>query len=199
MKSGNMKKETNTARCGWITPKTLLACISLTCSIGIAGAGAADPPSDKGDKVVSGGDLAFMNDAGPGSMAEVELGQLAVKHGASAQVKQFARQMIEDHSKAGEDLKQLAQQKKVTLPPGILPQAKQTKEKLSKLNGEQFDREYVKAMVEVHEKDVAAFDASARNATDADVKAFAAETAPTLKHHLELIREIAKGMNVQVK
>ncbi len=197
MKLEHMKKDTTTARCRWITPTTLLACISLTCSVELAGA--AQPPSDKGDHVVTGGDLAFMNDAGPGSMAEVELGQLAVERAASARVKQFAQQMIKDHSKAGEDLKQLAQQKKVTLPPGVLPKAKQTKENLSKLNGEQFDREYVKAMVEVHEKDVAAFDAVAKNATDADVKAFAAATAPTLKHHLQMIREIAKSLNVQVK
>lgn len=192
-----MKKDKNTASCGWSKPKTLLACISLVLSIGFAGA--AQPLSDKGDHVVTGGDLAFMNDAGPGSMAEVELGQLAVERAASARVKQFAQQMIKDHSKAGEDLKQLAQQKKVTLPPGVLPKAKQTKENLSKLNGEQFDREYVKVMVEVHEKDVAAFDAVAKNATDADVKAFAAATAPTLKHHLQMIREIAKSLNVQVK
>ncbi len=81
---------------------------------------AADPPSDKGDKVVTGGDLAFINDAGPGGVAEVELGRLAVEKAASAEVKQFAQQMIEDHSKAGEKLKTLASQKKVTLSPEIL-------------------------------------------------------------------------------
>jgi len=175
----------------------LLAWVALAfSSISIS---AVEPPSDKGDRVVTGGDLAFMNDAGPGSTAEVELGRLASERAASPEVKQFAQQMIADHSKAVENLKQLAQQKSVTLPPGILPQAKQTKEKLSKLSGENFDREYVKAMVEVHEKDVAAFDAVAKNATDADVKAFAAATTPTLKHHLEMIRAIAKSMSLPVK
>ena len=96
---------------------------------------AADPPSDKGDKVVTGGDLAFINDAGPGGIAEVELGRLAVEKAASAEVKQFAQQMIEDHTKAGEKLKKLASQKKVTLSPEILPQAKQTKEALAKAAG----------------------------------------------------------------
>ncbi len=52
----------------------------------------AAPPSDKGDKIVTGGDLAFMNDAGPGGVAEVELGRLAVERGASAEIKQFAQQ-----------------------------------------------------------------------------------------------------------
>lgn len=149
--------------------------------------GATQPPSDKGDYIVTGGDLAFMNDAAPGGLAEVELGQLALERAASPQVKKFAQQMIEDHSMAGKKLEQLAQLKKVELPPGILPEAKQTKEKLSKLNGENFDREYVTTIVQVHEKDVTAFEAVSKNATDTDVKAFAAATTPTLRHHLEMI------------
>ncbi len=175
----------------------LLAVIGI--AFGMSVVIAAEPPSDKGDKVVTGGDLAFMNDAGPGGVAEVELGRLAVERGASAEIKQFAQQMIEDHAKAGEKLKKLAEQKKVALPAEILPQAKQTKEALAKLSGAQFDQASVKAMVEMHEKDVTAFDAVAKTATDADVKMFATETLPTLKHHLQMIRELAKAMNVPVK
>ncbi len=107
--------------------------------------------------------------------------------------------MINDHSKAGEKLKKLAQQKKVTLPPQIMPKAKQTKERLAKLNGADFDREYVKTMVAMHEKDVAAFEAFAKSATDADVKAFASATLPTLEHHLEMIRTLAKSMAAPAK
>ncbi len=175
----------------------LLAWVALAfSSISIS---AVEPPTDKGDRVVTGGDLAFMNDAAPGGLAEVELGRLAAERATSPQVKQFAQQMIEDHSKAGEKLEQLAQLKKVELPPGILPQAKQTKEKLSKLSGENFDREYVKAMVQAHQKDVAGFEAVSKNATDADVKAFAAATLPTLQHHLEMIRALAQSMNPPAK
>lgn len=176
---------------------SLLAAVAIASGLGTAGA--VTPPSDKGDKVVTGGDLAFMNDAGPGGRAEVELGRLALERAASAEVKEFAREMVKDHSQAGEKLQKLAKQKRVTLPPGILPQAQQTKKKLAKLSGAEFDRAYVKAMVEVHEKDVAAFEAVAKNGTDADAKAFASATVPTLKHHLQMIRAIAKGMNAQVK
>ncbi len=156
-----------------------------------------EPPSDKGDMVVTGGDLAFMNDAAPGNMAEVELGHLAEKQAASNDVKQFAQKMIEDHSKTGEELKQLAMQKKVTLPPDVLPKHKEIMDKLSKLSGADFDREYVKAMVEAHEKDVAAFENAAKTAADADVKAFAAKTLPTLKMHLEMIKGIADKMGIK--
>lgn len=159
----------------------------------------AKPPTDKGDTVVTGGDLAFLNDAAPGGMAEVELGKLAVSKSSSAEVKAFAQKMIDDHTKAGDDLKALATQKKVTLPPDVLPAHKQLMEKLSKLSGADFDKEYVKAMVEAHEKDVAAFENVSKTAADADVKAFATKTLPTLKMHLEMIKAMAEKMGLTKK
>ncbi len=157
----------------------------------------AKPPSDKGDQVVTGGDLAFMNDAAMGGMAEVELGRLAINQAASKEVKAFAQHMIDDHSKAGEELKQLAQGKKVMLPPDVSPTHKEVMGKLSPLKGAEFDRAYVKAMVEDHVKDVTAFEAVSKNATDADVKTFAAKTLPTLQQHLQMIRGIAAKMDVK--
>ncbi len=159
----------------------------------------AKPPTDKGDMVATGGDLDFMNAAGAGSMAEVELGRLAVEKAESSDVKEFGRKMIEDHSKALEELKKLAEQKNAELPKDILPTQKEVKDKLSKLNGAEFDKEYVKAMVEDHKKDVTAFEAVSKTATDADVKVFATKTLPTLKMHKEMIEGIADKMNVKMK
>ncbi len=159
----------------------------------------AKPPSDKGDQVVTGGDLAFMNDAAPGGMAEVEMGRLAAKQAQSNDVKQFAARMIADHTKAGDELKQLAQQKKVMLPPDVSPAHKEMMAKLAKLSGADFDRAYVTAMVADHEKDVAAFNSVAQGAVDADVKAYATKTLPTLKEHLQMIRDIAAKMGQTAK
>lgn len=170
--------------------------------LALTAAGAANlmavlPPSDKGDHVVTGGDLAFMNAAAPGGMAEVALGRLAVKQGASTGVQQFGEKMIADHSKAGEKLQRLATDKRVTLPSELMPEHKQTMEKLSKLSGADFDRAYVGAMVTAHVSDVAAFKNVAKNATDADVKAFAARTLPTLEMHLQMINALAGKMGVR--
>ncbi len=160
----------------------------------------AKAPSDSGDKVVTGGDLAFINDAVPGGMAEVELGRLAVKQAASKDVKQFAERMIADHTKAGDELKQLAGRKKVPSPPSeLLPKQKETLAKLTKLQGAAFDSAYVQEMVADHEKDVAAFDNAAKTGTDADVKAYAAKTLPTLKEHLRMIQELATKMGGKAK
>lgn len=153
--------------------------------------------SDKGDAVVTGGDLDFMNNAAPGGMAEVELGKLAAAKAQNAEVKAFAQKMIEDHSRANDELKQLAAQKKVMLPPDVMPLHKQAMEKLSKLSGTDFDKEYVKEMVTAHEKDVKAFETAANTGTDADVKAFAAKTLPTLKMHLEMIKAMVDKIGVK--
>ncbi len=157
------------------------------------------PASDKGDAVVTGGDLAFMNDAAPGGMAEVELGKMAASKSQNAEVKAFGQKMVDDHTKANDELKQLAAQKKVTLPPDLMPAHKQLMEKLSKLSGADFDKEYVAAMVEAHEKDVAAFENVSKTAADADVKVFATKTLPTLKMHLEMIKAMAEKMGVKMK
>jgi len=58
--------------------------------------------------------------------------------------------------------------------------------KLSKLQGQDFDRAYMDYMVKDHEKDVKEFNKMAQNAKDPDVKAFAQQTAPTLEEHLQM-------------
>lgn len=157
------------------------------------------PPSDKGDKVVTGGDLSFMNEAAPGGNAEVELGRMAENQGMSKEVKAFGRKMVEDHSKANQELMQLAQQKNVMLSPDLMPKHKEAMEKLARLKGAEFDKEYVKAMVEDHIKDVTAFEATANNGVDADVKDFAAKTLPTLRMHLQMIKDIQSKMGASAK
>ncbi len=159
----------------------------------------AKPPSDKGDAVVTGGDLAFLNDAAPGGMAEVELGKMALSKSQNAEVKAFAQKMVDDHSKAGDELKALAAQKKVMLPTDVLPAHKQLMDKLAKSSGADFDKEYVAAMLEAHEKDVTAFENVSKTAGDADVKDFATKTLPTLKMHLETIKVLAGKMGVKMK
>jgi len=47
-----------------------------------------------------------------GGMAEVKLGELAQQKGTSDKVKDFGQKMVTDHSKAGDDLKQVAQRSK---------------------------------------------------------------------------------------
>ncbi len=143
---------------------------------------------------VSSSDSSFMYKAAQGGMAEVELGKMASTKAQNADVKQFGQQMTADHTRANNELKTLAAGKNVTLPADVGAMHKATMDKLSKLSGAEFDKEYVKAMVEDHEKDVAEFQKQADSGTNADVKAFATKTLPTLKMHLEMIKAMQSKM-----
>jgi putative membrane protein len=136
----------------------------------------------------------FMSEAAAGGIAEIELSTLAKSKAQDAEVKKFAQQMIQDHSNANTELKQLAGKKNITLPTELDPMHKGRKEKLASLSGADFDSEYVQTMVADHEKSVALFQSQANGGTDAEAKAFAAKTLPKLQMHLEMIKGIQSKM-----
>lgn len=142
-------------------------------------------------------DQHFMIKAAQGGMAEVQLGNLAKDHASSASVKTFGQQMVDDHTKAGDELKSLAAKKNITLPADVDAKDKATIDRLSKLNGAAFDKAYMRDMVADHKKDVAEFQKEANSGKDSDVKDWASKTLPTLQHHLQMAqdteREVAGG------
>ena len=138
--------------------------------------------------------ISFMSRAAQGGMAEVKMGDLAASKAKDPEVKQFGQKMVTDHTKANNDLKTVAAKENISLPPDVNAEQKDEMEKLSKLSGADFDKEYVKTMVEDHEKDVADFQKQADSGTNADVKDFAAKTLPVLKTHLEMIKNIQAKM-----
>ncbi|HEX6078378.1 MAG TPA: DUF4142 domain-containing protein [Methylomirabilota bacterium] len=154
----------------------------------VAGSGLAAAQSPRG--TLSSGDRKFVEEAAEGGRMEVELGQMAKQKASNDAVKQFGERMATDHSKANQELAQLASGKGIELPkqPGRTAQSEQ--DRLSKASGSTFDREYVKMMVKDHEKDVAAFKRASKDAKDPDVKAWAAKTLPTLEDHLKSIKQI---------
>jgi putative membrane protein len=145
----------------------------------------------------SAADAKFIKEAAEGGMAEVALGQLAVEKASSADVKKFGQRMVDDHSKANDQLKQLAFQKNVSLPQDLNAKDKAAKARLEKLSGEQFDQAYMKDMVKDHTKDVSDFKRESMSAQDPDVKKFAAETLPTLEDHLKQATSIAPSTTAQ--
>jgi putative membrane protein len=136
-------------------------------------------------------DQRFMKEAAQGGMAEVELGKLAVQNASSDEVKKFGQRMVDDHSKANDKLKELASAKGVTLPQAPNARQKATKDQLSKLSGDQFDKAYMKDMLKDHKQDIAAFQSESNTGHDADVKNFATQTLPTLRDHLKDAQGIA--------
>ena len=162
----------------------LEACLLATIGIAVSGAGVPTLSSD----------AEFAKKAAQGGVLEVKLGQLAQQKGESDAVKDFGRRMENDHSKAGDNLKQVASQEQLPLPTDLDKTGQMEYDKLSKLSGADFDRSYTKMMIQDHQKDVAEFQKEARNGQDDGIKNFAAQTLPTIQEHLLLIQKIQKDM-----
>jgi putative membrane protein len=141
----------------------------------------------------SASDSKFVSEAASGGMAEVKLGQLAQEKASSEKIKEFGQKMVTDHTKASEELKQVAQQQGLTLPQEMSRQDQATYDRLSKLQGKQFDEAYAHAMMTDHQKDVAAFQKEASSGKNDGLKQFASQTLPTLQEHLKMAQELGKG------
>jgi len=135
------------------------------------------PDSDSGDH-------SFVMKMANGGMAEVELGKLAVKNASSPDVKAFGQRMVDDHSKAGEELKTIAERKNMAWPTKLDAKEQALHDKLAALNGDAFDRAYLKAMIADHKKDISELRTESKSGKDPDVKAWAAQTLPTVEDHL---------------
>ena len=166
----------------------------IFCALAIAGAASAAQTG-----ALTKGDRTFIEKAAKGGVAEVELGNLAQQKAQNQQVKDFAARMVKDHSKANDELKSIASAKGVTVPAEMDKSAVKEKEKLEKLAGAKFDREYMGHMVKDHKKDVKEFANEAKNAKDSDVKNFAATTLPTLQEHLTLAQAAERAAKSQPK
>lgn len=125
------------------------------------------------------------------NMAEVAAGKMAVSKAQSADVKAFAQQMVDDHSKALTDVQTLAQSKGVTLPTELDAKHKAMAAKLDKLSGDKFDKEYMKnAGLAEHKNAHGMLMKEEKSAKDADLKALVMKMAPVVEQHLKSAQQI---------
>jgi putative membrane protein len=177
---------------------TLSLAIASLCGIGAmaqttpasTGQSSMGMKSDSMSSGMGSADDNFVRKAAQGGMAEVELGKLAEQRAVNPEVKKFAERMVTDHTKANDQLKEVASSKNITLPQSLGASDEATKNKLSSLSGDAFDKAYMSDMVKDHTKDVAEFRDESSSAIDPAVKNFAAETLPTLESHLKEAKSI---------
>lgn len=146
-------------------------------SMAVAGVAAAGPDD-------------FITDAAQGNLAEVKLGKLAEQKAGSEGVRTFGRTLAKDHADANKKIAALAKAKGVTLPSAPKSEAQAAYDKLSKLSGDAFDKEFVKDMVDDHEKDVAEYEKHAAMKDDPQVAKLAADILPTLRSHLQTAKAL---------
>lgn len=138
-------------------------------------------------------DQQFVKNVAADNMAEVELGKLAAQKASREDVKKFAQTMVDDHSKANDELKTLAGSKNITLAQSVDASHQAVHDRLSKLSGAAFDRDYVREMLNGHRKAVAAFKSEATSGKDAEIKAWASKTQPTIEAHLREVETLNRG------
>jgi putative membrane protein len=137
-------------------------------------------------------DLAFANAAAGNDMYEIEVSRVALTRASNPQVRNYAQTLINHHTMSSNELIPILRAKGVQ-PPAALPPDKQAKlAQLSRLQGAEFDREYVRVSgVQDHQAAIALFDQASRTAADPDLRTFATKTLPVLRQHLQAAQTIA--------
>ncbi|HEV2274478.1 MAG TPA: DUF4142 domain-containing protein [Acidobacteriaceae bacterium] len=141
-------------------------------------------------------DKGFVRDALQGGMAEVQLGHLAAQKGSAEDVKQFGQKMVDDHTKLGDQMSEIAQQLGVKPPDGPSKKDKKLQAKLENLSGPDFDKAYIEAMIKDHKEDVSNFTMEAQHSQNPAVKQAASQAEPVLESHLKMIQQIAEAHNL---
>jgi putative membrane protein len=140
------------------------------------------------------GKIGFIEKAASGGQMEVELGGIAQLNGGSSRVKNFGKMMIADHSKAIGEIKEIAAGDNITLSTALLPEHQKHVDHLKAMHNVDFDKAYMKMMVEDHRKDIKEFEDQAEKADSDKLKAFAARALPVLNVHLDSAKTINNAM-----
>jgi putative membrane protein len=144
------------------------------------GTGTRNTPTSQDDKLAR-GDRKFIEDAAASGMFEVQVSKLAAAQATDPAVRNYAQMLVEHHSAANNALVQIANARRVELPPGPPRAMRNDMEKLAKKTGEDFDREYVREVgIKAHEKDIKMFEKASKDVKDPQLKAWVDQTLPTL-------------------
>jgi putative membrane protein len=152
-----------------------------TAAVGTGGAGATVRDDDD-----------FVRDVAMKNRAETELSRMALDKSAAADVKTFAQMMVDDHSAAGNKLESVASGARFELPAQLDDKHRKIADDLSAKQGVEFDREYMKAMIDGHQDLIAKLESRLDVQSVADWKTAAAKRD-------DMVRPIASGDGVTMK
>lgn len=148
-----------------------------------------NPPGTYADRPaasnVSSSDRDFASKAAQGGMTEVEMGKLAQRLGGTSRVKSFGEMLVNDHTKLNDQLKDLAARENLSLPSDVDASQHSTIDKLAKLSGAHFDREFKKVTIDDHKDDIKEFEKEANDGSNQALKDFATSALPKLRDHLK--------------
>lgn len=138
----------------------------------------------------------FLQDAIEGNSAEIALAQVAERKAQSADVRQMAQMIRKDHEQANQSLRSLAQAHGVSMNQTVDSKHQKKLDRMQKLSGTEFDKEYSKEMLKDHHKDVQKYEHASKNLTETDVQQYAQATLPKLRQHLQHAQHCAQTVGV---
>ncbi len=150
--------------------------------------------TDTSNATVSQDAVNFAQEAASGGMMEVQLGNIAQKNSNNKSVQDYGKMLVDDHTSANNNLKDIASKKNINLPTTVTSDQQDKIDKLSKETGTQFDKDFISMAVDDHQNDIDKFKKAEENIQDADLKDFIAKTLPTLQKHLDKAKEIKNKM-----
>jgi putative membrane protein len=153
---------------------------ALLCSVSVSSA--ADKASEK-----------FITMAIQGNLAEVQMGQLAAQNGQSDAVKSFGQTLVKDHTDANQRATTAASSLGVTPPTEPTKKQQSDYQKMSKVTGAKFDREFAQHMVMDHKKDISAYQKASKMKNADAAATYASQTLPTLQQHLQTAQSLTKA------
>jgi putative membrane protein len=162
--------------------RKMFIAIGLIGSLAYATTGWAKDPAGK----------TFITKAIQGNLAEVQMGQLAQEKSQNGDVKAFGQQLVTDHNDANSKATAIANDLGVTAPEEPSKKQKADYEKLSKLSGDAFDKQFAKHMVMDHKKDIGEYKADSKKKDP--TASYASDTLPTLQKHLEMAQSLTKSL-----
>lgn len=134
----------------------------------------------------------FLTDVIQTNNAEIKFGQAAQDMGSTQDVKDFGKMLVDDHTKANDQAKQLAMALNVPVPEGTTPEADSELKMATGMSGAGFDKDFLADMVKGHQKAIDTFQQEADSSDPAQVTDFAKQTLPTLKKHLQTAQSLQK-------
>jgi putative membrane protein len=139
-------------------------------------------------------DAQFLMDAAASNMGEIKMSQMAQTKGNSQDVKDLGKMLETDHSAVLGEIRSFASNRSVTLPAEEKPEAKDMHNTLNAKTGKEFDKDWCRHMIDMHQKSIAKFESAQNDLADADLKTWVSNTLPKLRTHLDKLNECDKKL-----
>lgn len=137
----------------------------------------------------------FVRTAAQSDQYEIFAARAAEAQGQDPRVRAFAEEMLRDHTRLTEALRQAAQASRLPPPePGLSSDQAMLLSSLQGLRGRDFDRAYAHQQELAHAQAVAVVESFASDGSDPSLKKAAQSSLPTIRDHLKMAKQLSADL-----